>query len=335
MKKTISLLFILLFFGCAKDKTPNINCSACAGYDITQYQIDDTGVKFPAGHIQVGSWHSYFQATDDSIIDFAPAFNPRNSNEIVFVRKFYLGFPKLLDIVKMNIITKEQKVVFSGYIYTDVLNWSSSDWIFFEDYSTASIVKIKSNGDSLTYLTKNGDNSSPYLDDKNKLIYFNRSTNSLPRHLHVMDINGNNISEISTNMYCTGVAPSGKYLISKNLAYEGITIYDIENKTKKTISLIGSIACNRWFPDSKTIMASSFHGTVELMLINAETAEVRTVKTPCHDKEYTSFGISQDCKSVVYQCTVRDTIDNASTVKETYSLQQSDIYGKNFRSLRQ
>lgn len=335
MKKTISLIFIVLLFGCAKDKTQNIDCSACAGYDITQYQIDETGRKFPEGQIQVGSWHSYFQVTDDTVIDFAPTFNPRNSNEIIFVRKFYLGFPTLADIVKMNVVTKEQKIVFSGHIDTDVLNWSSTDWIYFEDISTTSIAKIKSNGDSLTYLTKDGDNATPYLDDKNNLIYFNRSTNSLPRHLHVMDINGNNISEISTNIYCTGVAPSGKYLISKNLAYEGITIYDIENKTKKTISLIGSIACNRWFPDSKTIMAVSFYGAVELMLINVETAEVRTIKMPCHDKEYNSFGISSDCKSIVYRCTVRDTIANASTVRESYSLQLSDIYGKNFRSLRQ
>lgn len=330
MKKTISLLFILLFFGCAKDKTPNIDCSACAGYDITQYQIDDTGRKFPEGGSQIGSWHGYMQILDDTM-ETAPTFNPRNSNELIFIREFYMGSPKPLEIVKMNILTKEQKVIYTGYVY-GTLNWSSTDWIYFGDYSTESIAKIKSNGDSLTYITKDGDNATPFLDDKNNLIYFNRRINSLPRHLHVMDINGNNISEISTNLYCTGIAPSGEYLISRNIVDEGITIYNIEKKTQKRISLSGSIACNRWFPDSKTIMAVSFHGTVELLLINIETTKVRTIKTPCSNREYSSFNISSDCKYIAYQCTDRDTIGNA-TVKEKYSLVLSDIYGKNFINL--
>jgi Tol biopolymer transport system component len=334
MKKIAFIaVLITMLIACRKDKSPIEECIPCINYNINAYQFDSSGQVFPHGRNPIGDWNGYVTTQSEDTQDVLPLFNPRNPNELVFIRQhrnIYLGD---YDLLKLNIETGSIQKVFSGYINNRSMSWSSTDWIYFEDLSTFSIVKIKSNGDSLTYLTKDGENHSPSLDDKNNLIYFDRTMNKQTvYHLHSMDINGNNIQDISIDLFSPHVSPDGKFIAMHLIADDGITIYDTKLKSIKKIPLAGSINNLSWFPDSKFLIAELNTSTFQVIIVNTYTNEVRIVKKASSDKAYWSFAVSPDCKNIAYECEQHDTLGN-SNVLQSFSLLISDINGKNFRKL--
>lgn len=89
-----------------------------------------------------------------------PCFNPRNQDEIVFVRHLVGGSED--ELVKYNLSTKDHQVLFTGAVY-GIPSWGSNGWILVGS-SDENIYKVKENGDSLTQLTTEGGKFYPKWD---------------------------------------------------------------------------------------------------------------------------------------------------------------------------
>ncbi len=89
-----------------------------------------------------------------------PCFNPRNPDEIVFVRR--LNGSSEDELVKYNLVTKAHQVLFTGAIWSPP-SWGTNGWILIGS-SDENIYKVKENGDSLTQLTTEGGKFFPMWD---------------------------------------------------------------------------------------------------------------------------------------------------------------------------
>lgn len=152
MKKIAFLLFLILVFGCKKEKpitptplTPVVNgCPELIDSRTADYPINIVKSDYP----QCSSGQEQWPIIGDfGYSDFV--VNPSNSSEIAFVRRD-LSLSHLVnqnyEIGTYNFCTNVTKILISN-IYLTQLDWSSKDWIIFQNGQQ--IQKMKSNGDSI------------------------------------------------------------------------------------------------------------------------------------------------------------------------------------------
>jgi hypothetical protein len=116
--------------------------------------------------------------------------NPNNVDEIIYLDGM---FPDG-RLMFYNIATKEKRVLFDDDV-TGGLSWSKKDWILFQDTQNFSIYKIKSNGDSLTRLTFDGNIFFPrWNHNGTKFIVSNKN---IVMHSFIMNEDGQVIDSIT------------------------------------------------------------------------------------------------------------------------------------------
>lgn len=166
--KTVFLLISAIFFfsNCNDDENitilPEITaCTEDAGIPVINF---DTSIVYPC---PLG-----FNIVQKNRYQYAePVFNPNNENEIIYIRREYEESSILKrEIWKYNFCT--ENATFITDLVSHDLDWSRKDWVIFtaEDRQ---LYKIKSNGDSLTRLTLNGDfnNQAKWNDAGTKYLY--------------------------------------------------------------------------------------------------------------------------------------------------------------------
>jgi len=122
----VLILFVLfLMVGCRK--APSSNCTP----------LPQTSPSFGWNYTTTQSYN------------YAPCYNPKNSNQFVFLQHVPSGIALYEYDMSSNLLTE----LYNGNIYYTA-SWGSNNWILFD--VSNDIYKIKANGDSLTRLTTGG-----------------------------------------------------------------------------------------------------------------------------------------------------------------------------------
>ncbi|HAD11295.1 MAG TPA: hypothetical protein DCF33_02535 [Saprospirales bacterium] len=103
-----------------------------------------------------------------------PCFNPKNLDDIAFVRYDRKGvFGENVELCIMNMCTGELRIIHNKVLGN--LDWSIKDWIIFTGRNQM-LYKIKPNGDSLTQLTFTGSlNNEPiWSPNGDKFVWYHK-----------------------------------------------------------------------------------------------------------------------------------------------------------------
>lgn len=200
-----------------------------------------------------------YSITIDSVMYYAPFFNPNNSDQFVFVEQSNSDFIKHLCIYDLNTHIKT-------YLCDDVsLNprWTKNNWIVFN--RGGEIWKIKTSGDSLTLLFFNFSNYDPEINPRGDRIMFRQSNDYYTTFL--ADINGIILDSISNEYFGEASwSPDGLKISSKLFSGEPYYLggsfgyYDTTLATFTDVVLTTSndpsdrILDTEWLHDSKSIL---------------------------------------------------------------------------------
>ncbi|MHB8260871.1 MAG: TolB family protein [Bacteroidia bacterium] len=307
------IIFIFFIFSCRKDPPiPTIgNNSEC----LNLYWTNLSGII---------NWPGV-----DTVYN-TPRFNPNNSNEIVYVQGITSANKSYL--VKRNLGTGQETQIISNI--WQMPDWSIKDWIVF-NHADNQVWKIKSNGDSLTLITKNmqGGFYAIWSPDGNKIAY---NTAGTPPYTLITDAKGNYLdslpyflsyltrwSEDSLNI--CGL-PKGNDFV--DVAYQNVFTHQGYQPTNNVLDANASnmiyINAIDWTPDSKSLIWANPHGIYQT---NITTKQTIKIKDACNSKYYTSLSISPDGKKIIAQRYDQKLENNYLYIKSGLSL--IDIDGKN------
>lgn len=110
---------------------------------------------------------------NDETYHICPEINPNNSNEVAFTN--IAGPYPDQQLMIFNLATNQKRILVNEAI-NPYFSWSKKDWILFQRTADFNLYKIKSNGDSLTQLTFDGQwFHAEWNYDGTKFIAFNKS----------------------------------------------------------------------------------------------------------------------------------------------------------------
>ncbi|MBW6484053.1 MAG: hypothetical protein K0B10_13455 [Vicingaceae bacterium] len=236
-------------------------------------KVEDECINFPPSSSPLG-----YQYQQPEITYNAPCFNPNNPNEIIFVRGYYSTQSN--ELVKYNLITKNETVLLSSTQIWGHPNWGINGWILLNKGDNQ-VWKIKDNGDSLTQLTTQFGIDAIWSPNGNEFAYWVQIGSV--DYTFFSDINGNVLDTLlyPNIAYQAAWSPDGSKIATLGLSY-------INLNTKQTISVHTSlnppyINSVGWLSDSETIIWSSNDGFYKT---NINTNTTTRIKTACSSKKY-------------------------------------------------
>lgn len=154
----------------------------------------------------------------DSVMYYAPFFNPNNENEFVYIEwNESDGINKLFTYNMSN--GAKTYLTDNVDLYPQ---WNSKNWIVFNRYTTQ-IWKIKSNGDSLTMLFNTGTNLNLVISpDGQKIAFKNQIDNDIK--IIISDINGQVLDSIDSYSFYAGSWSKDNLKISGTKSGEPYTL---------------------------------------------------------------------------------------------------------------
>jgi len=256
----LSLFSFLIIISCKKEKISTSDCE-----EIEQV-YDDIWPNYPL-FLSKGDIYSH------------PQFNPKNSEEVLFlIRATQNSEPNL---IKYNISTKEHQEIIEGIPYTRA-RWSKKDWIIFSIQKD--IWKIKSSGDSLTQLTFTGSCYKPEWDISGNRFTYRKLLNNTP-DLSVVA----NIENTETDTFFNGIIQyDGSWQHPSKFCYmdgDGLVVGDfIDNEIERVIEINNpmSVSSSEWI-DEKNIIWADQKG---VYITNINTKSQETILSTCNSKWY-------------------------------------------------
>ncbi len=123
---------------------------------------------------------------NDETYHVCPEINPNNPNEVAYTN--IAGPYPDQQLMIFNLVTNQKRILVDEAINA-YFSWSRKDWILFQRSADLNIYKVKSNGDSLTQVTFDGQwFHAEWNYEGTKFIAFNKSA-SFPKTF-VLDENG-------------------------------------------------------------------------------------------------------------------------------------------------
>ena len=217
-----------------------------------------------------------------------PIINPNNPAEIVYLNG---NFPNG-KIMFYNLDTKEKRVLFDGNSGSS-FSWSKKDWILFQDTENFSIFKIKSNGDSLTKLSFDGNIFFPkWNHDGTKFIC---SKKFATQYSFIMNEDGHVIDSITDWHHTNGNWSHPQYYVGES-TFE-IKFIDLENHVvfdhlyfDHEVSFIG------W----ASISEIYYRIGRKLILYDIYTKKKTVVKDQCY-RSFNSADATADYSRILFQ----------------------------------
>jgi Tol biopolymer transport system component len=191
------------------------------------------------------------------------------------------------------------------------------------------IWKIKSNGDSLTQVTKEPKSYHYYpvwSPDGKKMIFLYNSALNHP-HARVIDADGNLVHDLDDNIQVTGGAgwsPDGQKimaLISINNIWKSCYI---NAETYQTVPTKYSGAMP-WFPDSRHLIVLKEDG---LYIWDMETGSEEKIKNHCNSKEYAIPSVSSNGKKI-FVSRIDQRVVGENLLYREQNIVMMDEYGNN------
>jgi hypothetical protein len=329
MKKLKYLLLLILWLSynsCKNDdlsecKTTKPDCLSEPGEPVINFDsiIDLTLCIFSPDYVPI---HRYEYSH--------PVFNPNNTNEIIYLRTDYEnGSFSKQELWKYNFCSDETSYITDLALYG--IDWSSKDWIIYTGYDQ-NLYKIKSNGDSLTQLTNNGEFNSwaKWNDSGNQYLYRQEGISGLliaDERGEILDtLDGLLVSQWSWDndrVFFTGGTFDNRSRFGE---------YDIINNEIIVIDstltrLLGAIKYN----ESANELAFLF-GNKAFSFHNLITSQVEQRITGYDNRTYSTFDLSPDGKTIICSRSNLTQVD-ACTIEGDQFLHLIDITGENERVL--
>ena len=286
---TICLLLLLLSVWQCKKDTPitTNNYFDCR-------QIDTTCPSSPSSSIFYGP-----------IQNCSPFFNPNNSNEFLYIENDTLGNSA---IVIYNLLSKQKKqVIKQNHVPFHNVNWSSSNWIIFIDYTDHQICIIRPDGSDFRKLThSSGMFSYPVSNNDFDEILASYTNFSSMSYMVKMDIDGNIYDSILNKGYLMGCLSKCYKLAcldNSTPLLSAITVRDTGHI--KSFVYIPSEDFNRnssltslsWHPNCEDIYFTNTY--IDIYKVNIYSYKQNIVKMGCFLDRYGIISISPDGNKIL------------------------------------
>lgn len=284
------VLFVLVLFSCKKDKVP-VNVLETEQCDCIPIP-ENSGPTF--GYTEV----------PDSTYYLWPEYNPFNDNEILYLDASYpINQRKLF---KFNLLTKQKVLIYEGAIIGKS-SWAKNDWIVLT-LNDHQIWKIKSNGDSLTKLTNNGNWFHPEM-NKNRDRFICYKGNAEPQFSAIYDLNGTILDTFS----CYAAQGSWDHsTYYANIVTDKISI--INPFSNNVVKVITSSTADLpyldffWISDAEGI----FTNENGIFRININSLNSSKLKCSCDSKRYESGSMNLSNTKMLFNKFVYTKIDNST-----------------------
>ncbi|MFK8104556.1 MAG: TolB family protein [Saprospiraceae bacterium] len=170
------LIFIAIFTNCNKEEITNPIPTLACDQGLARYATDATNDNWEidCSNCLIDCYEIY---SDVIRYDYYyPVFNPKNNNEIAYLRFDNTTWGLAHDLWIFNFCTGEQKKIADNAAHS--LSWSDKGWLLFGGVNQQ-LWKVKTNGDSLTQLTFSGDyNRFPKWNPSGDKYLYNTQTGS-------------------------------------------------------------------------------------------------------------------------------------------------------------
>lgn len=238
----------------------------------------------------------------DSTYYLWPEYSPFNDYEILYIDASYpINMRKLF---KFNLITNQKELIYQGAIIGKA-SWAKNNWILLT-LNDHQIWKIKSNGDSLTPLTNNGNWFYPEI-NKNRDQFICYKGNAEPLFSAIYNLNGS-IIDTFTCYSAQGSWDHSTYYA--NISNDKISIINpFSNYVSKVIYASSSELSYLdffWISDSEGIYTNK-NGVFR---INLNSLQSSKLKCSCDSKIYQSGSINLSKTKMLFNKISYSKIDN-------------------------
>jgi hypothetical protein len=332
MKQVLALLFLIVLFDACCPDTEAVPCQI--GLEANLTQINDTVFTPCLDCVTFGcvSERSYDQRYGYEY----PVFNPNNANELAFLKKDFQSTQAnelSREVVIYNFCTSETKIIASDAFYG--LDWSVRGWLIYTG-TDRNIWKVKSNGDSLTQMTFDGNynNFPKFSFDGESFIYTKQSSNF--GWLLRSDNTGVNIDTI------TDIGGKGKWswydesqLIHMHVKGNLTSAISLHNILTNVVSDIHTLSYSM-SNDSLVIQTTKLNDhsllwcalrTIGITDINTGTYKVIENKIP--NVQFEAIAVSPDQQRIVINYRYIDRKVDNCTYSVRYKFKVVDLNGEN------
>ena len=259
-----------------------------------------------------------------------PCFNPNNSNEIVFFFRDYKN--NLKQLIKYNILSKEKTILLNNIILISQPKWSKDNWILLNNLYHE-IIKIKSNGDSLTTVASGNYNLYPDCNDNNKRIIYTYSLNAAAPYCIISKNYKTNYSDTISNIsaFHLSISNTDKLVtttnynmdliianLSNNLEWSNLT--NVEEHGNKSIEGI------TWHPNSEDIYYTRILKGIYKLNINS--LDELHIKNSCDTRKYSAISVSSNGVKIIVE-RINSYINDENKLYNDSRLYIMDIDGCN------
>lgn len=213
-----------------------------------------------------------------------PYFNPNNGDEFVFMKE-NIG-NSYNYIYTYNLKTKQKILIHEGYTHRN-LEWTTNDWIIF---NSIELHKIKSNGDSLSIISKI---KYHFTTEKDKILY--KKPKSTPSKFMFYFADLNNVIFDSVNTVNTVVQPEW---YKDKVIFMPHIIYNLKTKEIKKIlhdTDLNFISQQKWVNDDEFIWGDR----KSIYKTNVLTNNTDTILSHCNGFGYVSFDYSPHTNKII------------------------------------
>lgn len=267
----------------------------------------------------------------DSVMYYAPFFNPNNSNQFVLIEQKNTDLIKRLCVYD---ITTHEKI----YLCDDVdfyPRWTINNWIVFN--RGGEIWKIKASGDSLSLLFTGYPKYDLEVNPRGDKIIFRESNDYYTTYLS--DINGVLLDSIEDQYFGEGSwSPDGLKISSKLFSgppyYIGGSFgyYDTSLNTFTNIYLTNSadpqdrIQDTEWLKDSKNVLWLSGN---EYKITNIETSQTSFFLEECDTNKKLWPSYSSDGNKIIWERNYKEARNNDTELFWQTQIVITDSNGNN------
>ena len=242
-----------------------------------------------------------------------PSFSPNNKNKICYVR---IDMNTLnYELWTYDLILDEQEKLVDYVWYAPV--WGKQNWIVF-DRTDNQLWKVKSNGDSLTQLTKSGTNIYSDWNPDGTEIIFNSDVFPPGSSVLIINSNGDIIFKFDEDFPIVSHPTWSKdgnklaYLGPGGLGY--VSFPDSIHHFLCSVAPTGIYNIS-WTPDSKSVYWTDMSG---INKIEIATGVKQVIKQSCESKTYVHCEVSPDGKRLVSDRIDSKRIDPFTIFFESY-----------------
>lgn len=267
----------------------------------------------------------------DSIMYFAPFFNPNNSNQFVFIEQNNIDYIKRMWIYDMTTFDKTylcDQVSFNP-------RWTKKNWIVFN--RGGEIWKIKATGDSLTLLFNGYGKYDLEVNPRGDRIIFRESNDYYTTYL--ADINGNLLDSIADQYFGEASwSPDGLKITSKlytvppyylggSFGYYDTTLTlftDVVTTTSEDPS--DRILDTEWLQDSRRVLWLSGN---DYKIIDTETMQTSNFIHNCDSYSKLWPCYSNDGSKIIWERNYKESRNNGGEMFWQTQIVITDASGTN------